>query len=81
MMSRANLAQIEARRRFALAFRRENRPDLTHVLGNGWSLGQDMRRMTDPQYFEKAVQLFNGRIGIARFAPSTKQDLFRVAGV
>ncbi|MEK6384098.1 MAG: hypothetical protein V4797_05840 [Paraburkholderia tropica] len=80
-MSRANPAQIEARRRFALAFRRENRPDLKHVLGNGWSLGQDMHRMTDQQYFDKAVQLFNRRIGITRFAPSTKQDLFRVAGV
>lgn len=80
-MSRYGLAQIEARRRFALAFRRENRPDLTNILGNGWSLGQDMRRTTDQQYFEKAVQLFNRRIGIARFAPSTKQDLFRVAGV
>jgi len=80
-MSRANLAQIEARRRFALAFRYENRPDLTHVLGNGWSVGQDMHRMTDQQYFDKAVQLFNHRIGIARFAPSTKQDLFKVAGV
>lgn len=80
-MSCANPAQIEARRRFALAFRRENRPDLTHVLGNGWSLGQDMRRMTDQQHFEKAVQHFNRRIGIARFAPSTKQDLFRATSV
>ncbi|MBN3812881.1 hypothetical protein [Paraburkholderia sp. Ac-20347] len=80
-MSRANPAQIEARRRFALAFRRENRPDLTHVLGTGWSLGQDMHRLTDRQYFEKAVQLFNRRIGIARFAPSDKADLFRVAGI
>lgn len=80
-MRRANPAQIEARRRFALAFRRENRPDLTHVLGNGWSSGQDMHRMTDQQYFDKAVQLFNRRIDIARYAPSTKQDLFRVAGV
>lgn len=80
-MSRCSLAQMEARRRFALAFRRENRPDLTHVLGNGWSLGQDMHRLTDQQYFDKAVQLFNRRIGITRFAPSTKQDLFRVAGV
>ncbi|MEQ2048127.1 hypothetical protein [Burkholderia multivorans] len=80
-MSRYSSAQIEARRWFALAFSRENRPDLTHVLGNGWSLGQDMHRLTDQQYFEKAVQLFNRRIGIARFAPLTKQDLFRVAGV
>lgn len=80
-MSRYSLAQIEARRRFALAFRQRNRPDLTHVLGNGWSLGQDMHRMTDQQYFEKAVQLFNRRIGIARFAPSDKADLFRVASV
>lgn len=81
-MSRYSPAQIEARRRFALAFRRENRPDLTHVLGNGWSLvGQDMNRLTDQQYFEKAVQLFNRRIGIARFAPSDKADLFRVTGV
>ncbi len=37
--------------------------------------------MTEQQYFEKAAQLFNGRIGISRFAPSTKHDLFRVAGV
>ncbi|CAK0115939.1 MULTISPECIES: hypothetical protein [Burkholderiaceae] len=80
-MSRYSAAQIEARRRFALAFRRENRPDLTHILGNGWSLGQDMGHMTEQQYFEKAVQLFNRRVGIARFAPSTKHDLFRVAGV
>ncbi|MDN7845790.1 hypothetical protein QZM05_22620 [Burkholderia multivorans] len=80
-MSRYSPAQIEARRRFALAFRHENKPDLTHVLGNGWSLGQDMRQMTDQQYFDKAVQLFNRRIGIARFAPLDKADLFRVAGV
>ncbi len=80
-MCRYSLAQMEARRRFALAFRRENRPALTSVLGNSWSLGQDMRRMTDQQYFDKAVQIFNRRIGITRFAPSTKQDLFRVTGV
>lgn len=80
-MSRANPAQIEARRRFALAFRRENRPDLTHVLGNGWSIGQETQRLTNQQYFDKAVQLFNRRIGIARFAPSDKADLFRVTGV
>lgn len=80
-MRRYSPAQIEARRRFSLAFRRENRPNLTHVLGSGWSLGQDMRRLTDQQYFEKAVQLFNRRIGIARFAPLGKEDLFRVAGV
>jgi hypothetical protein len=80
-MSRYSPAQIEARRRFALAFRHESKPDLTHVLGNGWSLGQDMHRMTDQQYFEKAVQLFNRRVGLVRFAPSDKADLFRVAGV
>lgn len=80
-MSRYSAAQIEARRRFALAFRHENRPDLTHVLGNGWSLGQDMHRLDHQQYFEKAVQLFNRRIGIARFAPSSKADLFRVTDV
>ncbi len=80
-MRRANPAQLEARRRFALAFRRENRPDLTHVLGNGWSLGQDMHRLTDQQYFEKAVQLLNRRIGIARFASADKADLFRVTNV
>lgn len=80
-MSRYSSAQIEARRWFALAFRREDRPDLAHILGSGWSLGQNMHRMSEQQYFEKAVQLFNRRIGITRFAPSTKQDLFRVAGV
>jgi hypothetical protein len=80
-MGRANPAQIEARRRLALAFKRENRPDLTHVLGNGWSTGQDTHRLTDQEYFEKAVQLFNRRIGIARFAPSDKTDLFRVTNV
>lgn len=80
-MHRYSPARIEARRRFALAFRYENRPDLTHVLGNGWSLGQDMHRMTDQQYFEKAVQLFNRRIGIAGFAPADKADLFRVSNV
>ncbi|WP_146124319.1 hypothetical protein [Burkholderia multivorans] len=80
-MSRPNFAQIEARRRFALAFRHDNRPELAHVLGSGWSLGQDMHRLTDQQYFEKAVQLFNRRIGIARFAPSDKVGLFRVTNV
>jgi hypothetical protein len=80
-MRRYSPAQMEARRQFALAFRRESRPDLTHVFGRGWSLGEDMRRLDDRQFFEKAVQLFNRRLGMAQFAPSNKEDLFRAAGV
>jgi hypothetical protein len=80
MNSRYTAAQIEARRQFALAFRRTSRPDLTHILGRGWSLGQDVFHLNDQQYFEKAVRLFNRRIGLVRFAPLDKQDLFRIAG-
>lgn len=74
-------AQYEARRQFALAFKGSDRPDLKAVLGVNWSLGLELYRLTDEQYFQQAVKVFNKRMGLAHFAPSDKRSLFNITGV
>ncbi|WP_175658209.1 hypothetical protein [Burkholderia vietnamiensis] len=74
-------AQLEARRQFALAFSKQPRPNLDRVLGSNWSVGLEVYRLTDEQYFQQAVKVFNKRIGIAHFAPTEKQLLFHRAGI
>ena len=74
-------AQYEARRQFALAFRASDRPDLKAVLGANWSLGLELYRLNDQQYYQQAVKVFNKRMGIAHFAPADKRSLFNITGV
>lgn len=74
-------AQYEARRRFALAFRKYHRPDLTAVLGTNWNVGLEVHRLTDDQYFHHAVRMFNKRMGLRHFCPDDKRILFNVTGV
>lgn len=74
-------AQYEARKQFATAFRTSDRPDLRGVLGVNWSLGLELYRLTDEQYFLQAVKVFNKRMGIAHFAPGDKRSLFNITGV
>ncbi|WP_175901071.1 hypothetical protein [Burkholderia vietnamiensis] len=76
-----NAAQLVARKQFAQAFKSQPRPNLDAVLGAKWSLGLEVYRLTDEQYFQQAVKVFNKRMGINNFAPSEKQLLFEKAGV
>lgn len=74
-------AQYEARRQFALAFKHAPRPDLVSVLGPRWSVGLEVHRLTDDEYFKLAVRQFNKRMGVRNFVPEEKHILYNLTGV